>query len=248
MRLNSSIRKIREHKFLFLLLILLHVLFISAALLLIIDTQSKVINDLQDINSKINNMNLDADEVQAGAQFLPEATQIHATYTAFKERLRDAFFALAAIIIIGNTIIWAVAFRIFDKRNRLVKIASFYVIGVGLLALFGYSLLVRFVPIGISLEAMLKAAKLFGLGFLVILFLVIVATMNSHRTWKNLFSNYLKMVLPFFIVIGSIAAGIFIIYRITYSTWANWIPIAFLIFTVLLSFARVFMINETRHT
>lgn len=253
MKLNfkRAYKRIGKNKFLFFILIVLHILFISTALLVIIKTQGAVLEDLDTIINKANQANFDADSIQAGQPFLQEAAQIQALYSSFKERLTDAYKSLGGLIILGNTVIWIVAFRFSENKvnRRVLKIFTSHLIGFGLLTLWGYALIRQYFPEQMSQQTIITVSKLFGLGLIVIVYFVLVATMNSHKKWSGLLSKPWRLIGPYTVVLLTIAISSWIMYLIINSvTYANWIPIAFIIFTIILSYLRIFLIENANHT
>jgi hypothetical protein len=248
---SKGIKAIRKNKFLFIILIVLHILFIATTLLIVIKTQSAVLEDLETIINKANQANFDADSIQAGQPFLAEAAQIQALYSSFKERLTDAYTSLGGLIILGNTIIWIVSFRFFEKRvnRRVLKIFSSYLVGFGLLTLWGYLLIRQYFPEQISQNALISIAKLFAIGFIVIAYFVLIATMNSHKKWTKLLFKPWSMLIPYTIAAVSIGIGSWIMYIVTNSMiYANWLPWIFVMFTILLSYLRIFIIENAHNT
>ena len=118
-----------------------------------------------------------------------------------------------------------------------------------MLTLWGYALIRQYFPEQMSQQTIITVSKLFGLGLIVIVYFVLVATMNSHKKWSGLLSKPWRLIGPYTVVLLTIAISSWIMYLIINSvTYANWIPIAFIIFTIILSYLRIFLIENANHT
>jgi len=103
---KSSWQVIKKHKFLFLLVIFLEIIFLASFLYVGINDHLKIIKNAQNIIEPIEGANFDAESIQTGKPFLKEFSSIEKSAQQMKKGLFKMVGKLFFLFIILNGLIW----------------------------------------------------------------------------------------------------------------------------------------------
>ncbi len=113
--LQDVAKSIREHKILFIVLILLQIGFIAALAYITINYQVKILNTVQEIIQPLQNANYDPESIQQGQEFI---SQIAGIYQAYRTLIQQVLYLAAwwlGLFLVVNGALWVLSHQILER-------------------------------------------------------------------------------------------------------------------------------------
>ncbi|MDO8656316.1 MAG: hypothetical protein Q7K45_03680 [Nanoarchaeota archaeon] len=110
-------KSIREHKLLFILLILLQIGFLVALAYITITYQVKILNTAQEIILPLQNANYDPESIEQGKEFISEIAGIYQAYQALIQQIVRLALWWLGLFIVVNGVLWILSHQIMEKKS-----------------------------------------------------------------------------------------------------------------------------------
>lgn len=140
--LQDAAKSIREHKILFIVLILLQIGLIAALAYITITYQVKILTTAQQIIEPLQNANYDAESIQQGKEFM---SQIAGIYQAYRTLIQQVLYLAAwwlGLFLIVNGALWVLSHQMREGFSWKKAGKQWIKYGVATLILLGPFLLV----------------------------------------------------------------------------------------------------------
>lgn len=246
---------IRKHPYLFLLIILLHILLIGILIHLLLNYPAQILGDVQGIMQPLEEANYNATSIQEGALFTPELGNVFQSYSSLKSHVYRLMTWIGGIFVFILAAIWILTTRIVnevkEKEIKHLILAWGKYLGIGIIFsvvpfLISYLILTTFFDI----ESTSTAGGLLWLvmGIILIFYyfgLVGFALIYQKRIWTNWIKVAFRRIhfslailllnLFIFLVLG---AGIYLLMEVT-GWFVLGIILAILLFIAVI-LARIF--------
>lgn len=183
---------IREHKLLFLLLIILQIAFIAALAYTTITYQVKILKTAQDIIQPLQNANYDAESIQQGQEFLSQIAGIYQAYQSLIQQIVRLALWWLGLFLVVNGALWVVSHQMLEEFSWKKAGKQWMKYVTAAFILLGPFLLVIYFILKMLIRAQIDPEKfgsmlmylLYSLG--IIYYLMINAFASLHTpTWKE---------------------------------------------------------------
>ncbi len=116
---KKTLSGIKEHKFLFGLLVLLQVLLLGIFLYLSITYPAKILTDVSGIIGPLENANYNATSIQAGSPFTTEFPAIIQSYRTLTEHLKELALWLLGIMLLVQPGLWLLTLHLLEEKKSV---------------------------------------------------------------------------------------------------------------------------------
>ena len=251
---KKTIETIKRHKWLFLLLFAVQLVFMISFSIVQVKYQVEMVDNLKDVIVPLQQANYNETLIQQGVPFMENALEVVQAWNDFKENLGSLLFFSFLVLVVFNGLNWALSHYIIKKQNFLKlwgKFAVFYTGFYLVYLLIGYSIfrspLFFEEPIN-SARIMIGAALVFFyFGLLSFSFVNLdFKEIFKKVFWETGIKKFYWVLLTYLIVILILILFIYLFYLAV-----NYLHILLVIlFLVLLVLAinalRIFIINSLR--
>ena len=194
---KASTKVIRDHKLLFISIIILQVVLISLLSYVSLTYQLKIIEGAQEVIEPLNNANYDQESLQSGQPFTKDIVQIYTGYKTMIRNVVEYILWLSGIFLLLNGAIWLLIYKMFGKKNYLeqaVKYVSSSLILTIPFFMVCYFILKGFLSIDIAPEAFASVIQVMSIVFLVIYYFLLVGFSQLQiKSWKKFSKSYYSL-------------------------------------------------------
>jgi hypothetical protein len=194
---KGSVKAIKDHKLLFLSIIVLQIILISMLSYVSFNYQLKIIEGAQEVIEPLNNANYDQESLQAGQPFTKDIVQIYTGYKTMMKNIVEYILWLSGIFLLINGAIWLLIYRMFEKKNWLKQAVKYVTSSLIFMVPFFticYFILKGFLSIDIAPEAFASVIQVMSIVFLVIYYFLLIGFSQLHvKRWKNFVKSYYKI-------------------------------------------------------
>lgn len=248
---------IKKHKFLFALVVLLQVIFVTALLYVVMTYQLQLLEDVQKITIPLQEATYDAEILKQGGSFVDDFAPIYRGFISLKQHLYEMAGWLSGIFLVLHGTLWVLSHYLVFRKNwkSLLKGWLRYVITLGAIFapfFFVCSILLRKllqqdIPIvDFSTALYVTLFVLLAISYVAMVFLAYI----SEKSWKRWLIHSLKSfksihqhLLLLLIIIILVLFGIALLYAaFTYGAFLPFILLAGLLFFTILAATRIFWI------
>ncbi|MFH0701420.1 MAG: hypothetical protein V2A62_03205 [Candidatus Woesearchaeota archaeon] len=138
---------IRQHKLLFLFIVLIQIAVLGVLIYLILNYPTQILQDVQGIMEPLERANYNATSIQEGAAFTPEMITIFQSYDSLVKNILGLLFWLGGIFVILQAWLWILSLRLLEtniekpEKSWKKEIKNFFIhwlkyIGIGILFTF----------------------------------------------------------------------------------------------------------------
>ena len=120
--LKKTIQAVKEHKILFILLIVIQLIFLISCSYLIVTYQVKIMQNAQDITQALENANYDPNAIQLGGQFMKDISLVYDNYNNMMEFITQFILWIFGLFILFNGLIWLGAHYML-RKTAVIKVA-----------------------------------------------------------------------------------------------------------------------------
>ncbi len=196
----AALSSLRRHPWLFVLLLALQLLLLLAAGYLLLTYQFKLMADMESILMPLQQANLNAEQLQAGAPFLGDFTGVMQAYRQLMRNVLYLMLSLAGVVALGNGLLWALSHRLLERSwkqalQAWIGYAAASLLFFGAASLISYRWLRSAVQLE-SLEAFLPVMRNVALLFALAYILVLLAGAFADD-WKAFFRRWGKAAASF---------------------------------------------------
>lgn len=195
--LQRTVSSIKNHKVLFLSLIILQTIFILSSAALGTYYLVQILEDTRGVIEPLENANYDAQKIQEGAPFTQDFRSVYNSYTSMIKNIKAFAGRQFFLFLILNGSLWIMTHWMLEDQIHwkqkpkkafqfLVKMTVSAAVIFGPFSLLWYYLLLRFIRVSESLSKVVLAIEI-ALMVLVLfyyLFLVALAVANT-TSWKK---------------------------------------------------------------
>ena len=213
--LSNIYNSIKEHKFIFILLIILELFFLFTLVFISVNYHLKILTDAQNIIVPLQNSNIyNVTNVADTQPFIDEMYGIYKNYNSMLSNLKNYVFWLIGIFLVLNSLLWIISSWLLDKYlfNKditgfckskvcnILKLKVFYKMWLKFFAsalvlfvpiiVIGYYLLVWLLRTEIGMDSFAQATQV--LVYLLIFFYFILISAYAFigiTSWKNFFKS-----------------------------------------------------------
>lgn len=196
--LQDVAERIREHKILFIVLILLQIGFIAALAYITITYQVKILNTAQQIIEPLQNANYDAESIQQGQEFISQIAGIYQAYQSLIQQIVVLALWWLGLFLIVNGTLWVLSHQILERSSwkkagkQWIKyvLAAVVLLGPFLLAIYFILKMVIRAQIDPEKFGQILVYLLYSFGIVYYLMINAFASLNA-ATWKEFAKNFL---------------------------------------------------------
>lgn len=185
-------KSIREHKLLFIVLILLQIAFIVSVAYITITYQVKILNTVQEIIEPLQNANYDAESIQQGKEFISQIAGIYRAYQSLIQQIVRLAWWWLGLFLIVNGVLWALSHQLLEKCSwkslgkQWIKYAAATLLLLGPFLLVIYFLLKSIIRAQIDPEQFGPMLKYLLYSFTAIYYLMLNAFASLNTvSWKG---------------------------------------------------------------
>ena len=211
--LAKTIQSIKEHKLLFIFLIVLEIILLILSAYIIIFYQVQILTNLKNIIEPIENANYNETTLQQGQPFTQDLFKIYSNYNLLIKNILYLFSALFLIFFFLNSLIWVCTHLLLEPKKqpiktitikeKLLEISSLfskygtiYLIAISPLLILLYLTLNSVSSFSITPETFSWIGIIVGITFLIAAyFLIIFSSFINIKSWKEFFKTSLLLAL-----------------------------------------------------
>ncbi len=193
---------LKQHKILFILLILIQIGFIAALAYITITYQVKILNTAQQIIEPLQNANYDAESIQQGKEFISQISGIYQAYQALIQQIARLALWWLGLFLIVNGALWVLSHQMLEgfswkkagKQWSRYAVASIVLLGPFLLA--AYFLLKMVIGVQIDPDKFSGILKYLLYSFVIMYYCMLnaFAALNTV-SWKELIKPFLTTAI-----------------------------------------------------
>lgn len=251
---KTTLRKINDNKFLFVLLFTIQILLIITFAFTFLTFHLKILEDARGIIEPVENANFDSEQLQDGQVFLDNPYTIYQSYNAMLKDLTYLLTYLIGIFIIFNGALWMVTHKLVSRTKfslrPFIKFVTTFITGLLPFFLIAYLLLKNVLLSDNPTDEFSKFVKICVFIFGVIYyFLLCFFTNINTKSWKlfvrkslNLASDLKKTIPVLLVNIILIGLAVYLIYYML-ANQINQIVIGTIILILTIIITRIYWIT-----
>ena len=250
---KASVKAIKQHKLLFVSIIILQVVLISLLSYVSLTYQLKIIEGAQEVIEPLNNANYDQESLQAGQPFTKDIMQIYTGYKTMIRNVVEYILWLSGIFLLINGTIWLLIYKMFERKNYLQQAVKYVSSSLMLMVPFFvvcYFILKAILSLEIAQESFASVVQVMSIVFLVIYYFLIVGFSQLHiKSWKSFSKSYfslgIKRIFHTFTILAInwcfiTLAGYFIYLTAMYEVHLFIMFLALMFLVIALSWTKIF--------
>lgn len=195
-------KSIREHKFLFILLIFLQIGFIVALAYTTITYQVKILNTAQEIILPLQNANYDAQSIEQGKEFISQIAGIYQAYQALIQQIVLLALWWLGLFLFVNGALWVISHQMLEQASWKNSGKQWMKYVATAFILLGPFLLVIYFILKMLISAQIDPDKfgqmliyvLYSFGAVYYLMINAFASLNAP-TWKDFVKHFLTTTI-----------------------------------------------------
>ena len=249
--------KIREHKWLFILIVIVQIILLILLFWLTITYQIKIFQDVQGLLTPLQNANYDPASIQEGQPFLKDIRTLQQSYTHLRKDVTQYIGGIIFLFLLGQGALWLLSHQILERSRFLqlakqwVKLAASSMILLGPFFVIVYFLAKTFILNGLNEQNFAQIMRVFLLlfGFMYYLLLTswTIIPISSWKEWakkfiflafKRIYYTLPVLISSWIVIIGTGALLYFSVER--QNIWL--IIVAFFLGIIILVITRIFFI------
>lgn len=247
--IRTVLSSLRTHPWVFLLLIVLQISLLVAAGYILLSYQLKIVAAMEGIIVPLQQANLDAQQLQAGAPFMSDFASMLQSY---RELMRSILFLvlwLAGLIALGNGFLWALSHRMLEgKWKQALQAWGGYIITslfffsvVSFISYYWLRSVVQLESLEAFLPVMQRVAIISALAYVLLLLFVALAD-----DWKAFLKRFKAVLVSFHKVIAVLLLNVVVISIPLYGLYRSLSSEAQLLVILPLSLTIVVLLVFTR--
>lgn len=252
------LQEIKQHQFLFLMLIVIQTIFIVAFAFTFLNFHLKILESAKGIIEPLQNANYDPDSIDAGKPFLDNPLQVYQSYRAMVRNMYQLMGSVLLLTLFFNGLSWAVSQQLLHHHRFSIKkiveywskfAALFLTLIIPFLALCYF--LVRMIALADDPSWLFSFyAKIAGFILVIVYYLGLVALSTMIMPWRSIAreswrraQNFSTTIPVFLINTAFITASIYLIYRTVSSQSLNsYLLLATLLLIIVFVVTRLYWI------
>ncbi len=202
--LQHSLKSIKEHPALFVLIFMLQVVFIVSFLVLTVSYQVKLLDNAKGVIEPLQNANYDAESIQEGTSFSNDFFSVFESYNEMIKNIRNYALWLAFFFLFFNGSIWVLTHLLLQRKiSPDLKPAWFldswakYIVSSIVFFLpplvLCYYFLVFLLRMDISMGSFLLAVKILSCSLVLLYYFLLAAFASAgQESWKDFVKMFFK--------------------------------------------------------
>lgn len=191
-----TIKLIKKHKKLFLILLLLQTICLVSGVAIGTFYQVKIMENARGIIEPLQNANYDSESIEQGKSFTKEISSIYANYQSMTKNILALLGWLLLLFIILNGRVWLLTQNLFQKRKLTEELQMLGRFVVSLIVIMGvffgisYGLLIYLLRLEVSLGVFSIAVISLLSIYMLFYYLLITACALIHYPWKEFMHKF----------------------------------------------------------
>ncbi|PIZ50808.1 hypothetical protein COY27_05825 [Candidatus Woesearchaeota archaeon CG_4_10_14_0_2_um_filter_33_13] len=253
--LHLTLNAIKQHKSLFILMVILQLILLFSVTYISINYQIKIINNAQQIMEPLQSANFNVTSIQAGQPFTTEILEVYQGYKSMIKYIWQLIFWLSSLFILFNGALWIISQRMLGYKNWKGQILKFLTTSIILIVPFflaAYYLLKLFLGMELAAEIFSIILQVVIWAFFVLYFFIITAyAFIDAKSWKEFVKSiykvgirriYFTLIVTLINLVLIFLGLLLIYYTANEETLLPLMVLAALLFVVVILLTRIFWI------